>query len=87
MAKPKTKKTLPWPLLVITFTISLVIGTQLGLLGQMLLNQDRVEVKTIGERDKIKRRRQEATNSKQSSCIQPADGGPALNENFEPCTN
>ena len=39
MAKLKTDKSTPWPLLVISFFISLFICSQLGLVGQMLLSE------------------------------------------------
>jgi len=87
MAKLKTDKSAPWPLLVISFFISLFIGSQLGLVGQMLLSDISEQMNSNGSKDQQYRTEKEEPQTQQSSCIQPADGGPALNENFEPCTN
>ncbi|KGG27650.1 putative Kunitz/Bovine pancreatic trypsin inhib [Prochlorococcus sp. MIT 0702] len=87
MAKLKTDKSAPWPLLVISFFISLFIGSQLGLVGQMLLSEISGQMNSNGRKDQHYRIKKGLPQSQKSSCIQPADGGPALNENFEPCTN
>ncbi|KZR67246.1 MULTISPECIES: hypothetical protein [Prochlorococcus] len=87
MAKLKTDKSTPWPLLVISFFISLFVGSQLGLVGQMLLSDISEQMNSNGSKDQQYRTEKEEPKTQQSSCIQPADGGPALNENFEPCTN
>ena len=87
MAKLKTDKSAPWPLLVISFFISLFIGSQLGLVGQMLLSEISEQMNSIDKKDQYYRIKKEQPQTQQSNCIQPADGGPALNENFEPCTN
>ena len=87
MVKLKTDTTPPWPLLVISFFISLFIGSQLGLVGQMLLSEISEQMNSNGRRDQQYRIKKEEPQPKHSSCIEPADGGPALNENFEPCIN
>ena len=83
MARSKKNKRIspPWPLLLIIFLSSIVIGTQLGLIGQNLyaqlfLDEKRVEnFKTINQNQL----------QEQSTCKESVDGGPSLNENFEPC--
>ena len=87
MAKLKTDKSAPWPLLVISFFISLFIGSQLGLVGQMLLSKISEQMNSNDKKDQHYRIKKEEPQTQYSRCIQPADGGPALNENFEPCTN
>ena len=87
MAKLKTDKSAPWPLLVISFFISLFIGSQLGLVGQMLLSEISEQMNSNDKKDQYYRIKKEEPQTPHSRCIQPADGGPALNENFEPCTN
>ena len=87
MAKLKTDKSAPWPLLVISFFISLFIGSQFGLVGQMLLSEISEQMNSNDKKDQDYRIKNKEPQTQYSSCIQPADGGPALNENFEPCTN
>ena len=87
MPKPKTDISPPWPLLVISFFISLFIGSQLGLVGQMLLSEISEQMNANERRDQHYRNKKEEPQSQPSRCLQSADGGPALNENFEPCTN
>ena len=87
MAKLKTDKSAPWPLLVISFFISLFIGSQLGLVGQMLLSEIGEQMNSNGRKEQHYKIKKEQPKTQQSRCIQQADGGPALNEKFEPCTN
>ena len=39
------------------------------------------------KKDQHYRIKKEEPQTQYLRCFQPADGGPALNENFEPCTN
>ncbi len=87
MAKFNTDKSAPWPLLLISFFISLFIGSQLGLVGQMLLSDISEQMNSNENKDQHYRTEKEEPQTQQSRCIPPAEGGPALNENFEPCTN
>ena len=83
MVRSKKNKRIspPWPLLLIIFLSSIVIGTQLGLIGQKLYAQLFFDEKGVEPFKTIN----ENQLQQQSTCKESVDGGPRLNENFEPC--
>ncbi len=85
MIKPSAHSNHPWPLLLIIFLVSLFIGVQLGLIGQTLFpqlaNQDNSD---SSDGEKIKSTPINPFPATKT-CLTPPDGGPALNQDFEPC--
>ncbi|MFL0734491.1 MAG: hypothetical protein AB8A37_05700 [Prochlorococcus sp.] len=61
--------------------VSIVIGTQLGLIGQKLYAQLFFDEKRVENFKTINQNQLQ----EQSTCKESVDGGPSLNENFEPC--
>lgn len=83
MVRSKKNKRIspPWPLLLIIFLSSIVIGTQLGLIGQKLYAQLFFDEKRVENFKTINQNQLQ----EQSTCKESVNGGPSLNENFEPC--